>query len=212
VERGREVVEPLVPVSQPCPESPQRITRPGAGVAQPGVCIDNIDLEGGTLEVFSTRVVVDGRTEDEDGKTEAGRRIVALDALTVAALRKHLEMLDEERSAFGRAYPQHGALFVWADGKRVHPQTITNRFNTLVDTAGARRIRLHDVRHTYATLALDSGVEPKILSDRVGHSNMSVTFQVYAHRSTGHDRVAADLIGGLIRDALDEPEPPSETA
>ena len=45
-------------------------------------------------------------------------------------------------------------------------------FNRLVDAAGARRIRLHDVRHTYSALSLDSGIEPKILSDRVGHSNM----------------------------------------
>jgi integrase len=98
--------------------------------------------------------------------------------------RLNVEMLHAERREFGKAYPTHGALFVWPDGKRVHPQTITNRFNALVDAAGARRIRLHDVRHTYATLALDSGVEPKI-RDRVGHSNMNVTFQVYAHRSTG---------------------------
>jgi hypothetical protein len=55
-------------------------------------------------------------------------------------------------------------------------------------------------------------VEPKILSDRVGRSNMNVTFQVYAHRFTGHDRMAADLIGGLIRDALEGGQAPSETA
>jgi integrase len=46
-------------------------------------------------------------------------------------------------------------------------------------------------------------VEPKILSDRVGHANMNVTFQIYAHRSTGHDRAAAELIGTMIREALD---------
>lgn len=60
------------------------------------------------------------------------------------------------------------------------------------------RIRLHDVRHTYATLALDAGIEPKIVSDRIGHANMNVTFQIYTHRSTGRDRQAADKIAGLI--------------
>lgn len=68
------------------------------------------------------------------------------------------------------------------------------------------RYRLNDdVRHTYATLSLDSGVEPKILSDRVGHSNPTVTFQIYAHRSTGRDREAAELIGQLISAALGGP-------
>jgi integrase len=46
------------------------------------------------------------------------------------------------------------------------------------------------------------GIEPKILSDRVGHSNPTVTFQIYAHRSTGRDRAAAELIGRLIEEAI----------
>ncbi|WP_214369119.1 tyrosine-type recombinase/integrase [Pseudonocardia sp. H11422] len=79
---------------------------------------------------------------------------------------------------------------------------MTDRFNRLVDAAGARRIRLHDVRHAYATLSLNSGVEPKILSDRVGHSTPAVTFQIYTHRSTGLDRPAADLIGRMIEEAV----------
>jgi hypothetical protein len=54
---------------------------------------------------------------------------------------------------------------------------------------------------------LDSGITPKIVSDRIGHSDLSVTFQVYGHRSTGHDREAAELVAKLIREAL---EPPSE--
>ena len=77
-------------------------------------------------------------------------------------------------------------------------QTGTRRFNRLVDKAGVRRIRLHDVRHTYATLLLDVGVQPKIVSDRMGHANMNVTFQIYGHHSTGRDREAADLVGGLV--------------
>ena len=71
--------------------------------------------------------------------------------------------------------------------------------------SGVRRIRLHDIRHTYATLALNSGVEPKIVSDRVGHANPGITFQVYTHRSTGLDRPAADLIGGMIAEAVGAP-------
>jgi integrase len=164
-----------------------------------------LDLEAATLAIEDTRVVVDGRVEDEDGKSDAGVRTVSLDAFTVAALREHLAMLDQERRAFGTAYPNHGALVVWPDGKRLHPATITSRFNKLVDAAGVRRVRLHDIRHTYSTLSLDSGVEPKILSDRVGHANMNVTFQIYTHHSTGHDRQAAELISRLIQEAMGEP-------
>jgi len=123
-------------------------------------------------------------------------------------LRKHLTMLDEERKAFGEAYDPRGKLMCWETGKPLHPDTITSRFNLLVDRAGARRIRLHDVRHTYATLALDSGIDPKILSDRVGHANLNVTLGLYVHRSAGLDRDAAETIGKAITDALDTGQEP----
>ena len=87
----------------------------------------------------------------------------------------------------------------FSDGRALHADTITPRFNRLVDLAGVRRIRLHDVRHAYATLSLDSGVHAKIVSDRIGHAHEGITVQIYGHRSTGHDREAAELIAGLIR-------------
>jgi integrase len=122
---------------------------------------DMLDLEHGTLIIEDTRVVVDGRAEDSDGKTDDGRRIISLDLFTVAALRKYVGMLDKERAAFGSSYPDHGKLMVFEDGRPLHPDTITRRFNRLVDRAGARRIRLHDVRHTYATaLERDTATMP----------------------------------------------------
>jgi integrase len=108
-------------------------------------------------------------------------------------------MLDEERVAFGSDYPDHGRLLCFEDGRLLHPDTITRRFNRLVDKAGVRRIRLHDVRDNYATVSIDAGADPKIVSDRVGHANMNVTLQIYTHRSTGRDREAAERIGDLIR-------------
>jgi integrase len=61
---------------------------------------------------------------------------------------------------------------------------------------------LYDVRHTYATLARDSGINGKIVTDRLGHANETVTQQIYTHRSTGQDREAAETIASLIADAL----------
>jgi integrase len=169
-----------------------------------GVQRERLDLVGGTLSIEDTRIVVAGRAVDSDGKTDSGWRTISLDPFTVAALRKHLEMLDIEREAFGTDYPDHGKLMCFEDGRRLHPDTVTRRFNRLVDRAGVRRIHLHDVRHTYTTMSLDAGIDPKIVSDRVGHANMQVTFQVYTHRSTGRDRAPAEQISGLIQHALDD--------
>lgn len=168
-----------------------------------GVRREMLDLDAGTLSIEHTRIVVAGHAVDSDGKTDSGWRTISLDPFTVAALRRHLEMLDIERDAFGMDYPDHGKLMCFEDGRRLHPDTITRRFNRLVDRAGVRRIHLHDVRHTYTTMSLDAGIDPKIVSDRVGHANMQVTFQVYTHRSTGRDRAAAEQIGALIESALD---------
>ena len=161
-----------------------------------------LDLDAGTLEIAPTRVVVAGHAEDSDGKTESGQRTVSLDSFTVSALRRHVAMLDAEREEFGPFYPDHGKLMCYPDGRRLHPDTITRRFNRLVDDAKVRRIKLHDVRHTYATLSLDQGVDPKTVSDRIGHANMNVTFQIYTHRSTGRDREAAQAVADLIHEAM----------
>ena len=157
-----------------------------------------LDLDKATLELGDTRVVVDGKAEESDGKTESGRRVISLDPLTVAYLRRHLAMLDTEREAFGDSYHDTGLLVCHPDGRPVHPDTITDRFNRLVDRAEVKRIRLHDVRHTYATMSLDSGIDPKIVADRIGHANMAYTLTIYTHRSTGKDRGAAETVAGVL--------------
>jgi hypothetical protein len=145
--------------------------------------------------------------EDSDGKSDAGVREISLDPFTVRLLRDYVVTLDKERKALGKSYPDHGKLMCYEDGRRLHPGTVTRRFNRLVDRAGVRRIRLHDIRHTYSTMSLDAGIDPKIVSDRVGHANMNVTFQVHAHRFTGRDRAAAQTIADLIRAALPSTTP-----
>jgi integrase len=169
-----------------------------------GVRRDLVDLDRGRLTLEDTRVVVAGRAEDSDGKTESSRRTIALDPFTISALRQHVDMIDKERAAFGSAYPAHGNLMCFEDGRQLHPDTISRRFNKLVDRAGVPRIRLHDVRHTYATLARDLGINSKIVTDRLGHANESVTHQIYTHPSDGQDRPAAEMIAKLITEALDK--------
>jgi integrase len=161
-----------------------------------------LDLEAGVLVIEDTRVVVNGRSEDSDGKGESSRRTISLDAFTVTALAEYVAMLDEERTAFGACYPDHGKLMCFENGDRLHPDTVTRRFNRLVDRAGVRPIRLHDIRHTYVTLARDHGVDSKVVTDRVGHASENVTRQIYTHRSVGFDRAAADTLAAMIEKAV----------
>jgi integrase len=126
-----------------------------------GVHRDGLDFDAGTLAVGSTRVVIDGKVIDEDGKSDDSWRTIALDPYTLGVLRSHVSMLDAERSLAGEHYQDHGLLFCWEDGRPPHPDTITVRFNKLADAAGLPRIRRHDVRHSYATAGRLARVEPK---------------------------------------------------
>jgi integrase len=79
-------------------------------------------------------------------------------------------------------------LFVWADGRALHPDTITSMFQKHCRAAGLPRIRLHDVQHSYVTAALQAGVSPKIISERLGHSAAAFTLQTYTHVLPGWTR------------------------
>jgi integrase len=121
-----------------------------------GARIEDLDLEAGTLRMEHTRVVIDGQVVDSDGKSENAQRIVVLDPLTLAVLREHVEMLNDERAEFGPDYQDHGLLFCWEDGRPPHPDTITRRFHKISEAAGLPVINLHDVRHSYATAGRDA--------------------------------------------------------
>ena len=82
----------------------------------------------------------------------------------------------------------------------MHPDTITRRFNRLVDQTGLPRITLHGVRHSYATVSVDAGINPKVVSERIGHSSVAFTMQTYVQRSTDleRDATAAARVADLI--------------
>ena len=72
-------------------------------------------------------------------------------------------------------------MFVQADGSPIHPDVLSNTFVRLVKASGVRKIRLHDLRHTWATLALEVGVPVKVVSEVLGHSSPAFTLDVYSH-------------------------------
>ncbi|MFN2488898.1 MAG: site-specific integrase [Actinomycetota bacterium] len=80
----------------------------------------------------------------------------------------------------------------------LHPTAVTKRFNRLVAASGLPRIRLHDLRHTHATLALSAGIHPKIVCERLGHSSVAFTLDVYSHSNPHLQEAAAESISNLV--------------
>lgn len=89
-------------------------------------------------------------------------------------------------------------MFVWEDGRELHPKIVSRWFGEHVTAAGLSSIRLHDVRHTYATVALSAGVPITIVSRRLGHATVSITLDVYSHVLPTDDGDAAVKVAGII--------------
>lgn len=160
-----------------------------------GLLSTDIDFRHARVTPSNPRVSVDGRVRESDTKTEAGNRVMALDPQTLQALLDYVASWAEERRLLGQS---SRLLFVWPDGTPVHPDTITELFGKHLAAAGLPKIRLHDLRHSYASAALKSGVSPKVVSERLGHTSAAFTMQTYMHVIPGMDAAAAHQVADLI--------------
>ena len=160
-----------------------------------GLLWSDVDLVHETLSPTTPRVVVAGHAHESEPKTASGERRLALDPDTADALRDYLNLWAQERHALGQSTQ---LLFVWPSGQPLHPDTITALFHRHCHAGGLPRIRLHDVRHSYATAALLAGAPPKVISERLGHSSVAFTQQVYTQVIPGMDRSVANQAAALI--------------
>jgi integrase len=158
----------------------------------------DVDLDAGRLSVRQPRVVVANTPQASEPKSARGRRSLALDPVTVAALRRHRARQLEHKLAVGARYQESGLVFTWPDGSPIHPRRFSRWFERHSGRAGLPRIRLHDLRHSYASAALAAGVPAKVVSERLGHATIAVTMDVYSHVLPGLDREAADTVARLI--------------
>jgi integrase len=154
----------------------------------------DLDLVGRRWGIVQT-VIESGVSRPKSGRS----RSVALDAGTVDALRAHRKAQAAERLALGPAYVDSDLVFCREDGEALRPRSFSRAFDRHVATAELPRIRLHDLRHTWATLALSAGVHPKIVSERLGHATIAITLDTYSHVSPGMQQDAAETVAALLR-------------
>lgn len=147
----------------------------------------DVDLTARVISVRHTILSVSGRVIEGTPKTAKGRRVVALDEHSVQVL-----------EALRRGAPDRSGLVFSRDGAPLDPVSVSKTFAKLVERSGLPRIRLHDLRHTHATLALQAGVHPKIVSERLGHSTVSLTLDVYSHAIPHMQADAASKVARLI--------------
>ena len=163
-----------------------------------GLRWQDIDLEGMRLSVRQTLLSVEYDLVFSTPKTRKGTRSIALDTTTVSALRAHKARQAEERLAWGPGWGDSGLAFTRENGSPIHPDLFSKRFGHQVKAAALPDIRLHDLRHTHATLALQAGIHPKVVSERLGHANVAITLDTYTHVVPALQSDAAELVAGLV--------------
>jgi hypothetical protein len=125
-------------------------------------------------------------------------RVIALDRSTVAALRAHRDRQRAERVGYGDGYRDSGYVFTNRNGTPLAPGSLTHVFQGLIGEQEVPPIRLHDLRHGAATLALAAGVELKVVQEMLGHCSIVVTADTYTSVLPEVARTAAEKTAAYV--------------
>ena len=139
------------------------------------------DIEGSSLVIRQSLIEQRGRIMITTPKTEKGARRVALSPDVVEVLEGHRQRQEAERTFLGAAWPGHDFVFTSQTGTPLNPSNLTDLWRNLQKQAGVKLVRLHDLRHLHASLAIRQGMDAKVLADRLGHARASFTLDVYTH-------------------------------
>lgn len=158
----------------------------------------DVDLERGELRVTQTLQRLDGRLMFVPPKSERSRRRVPLPAVALRALQDHRVQAVREASLRQETVEPDELVFTSTTGTPLEPRNVNRVFSELVRSAGLRHVRLHDLRHTCASLLLAQGVSPRVVMDTLGHSAIAVTMNTYGHVMPLMQRDAADRMNELL--------------
>ncbi|MDD5313115.1 MAG: tyrosine-type recombinase/integrase [Dehalococcoidia bacterium] len=125
-------------------------------------------------------------------KTAKGRRAIALSPKGFIVLKEHREKCEAERIILMTPLEDDDLVFCHTDGRPLLPNTVTHAWIKISKRSGLKHIRLHDARHTHASIMLKQEIHPKIVQERLGHANIAVTLDTYSHIAPGLQKAAAE--------------------
>lgn len=169
-----------------------------------GLKWSDVDLDSRKLSVRRSIELVNGERREKAPKTARSARRLALSSFVVDALREQRRRQDSRNELIGRDFNDSDYVFDRPDGSLWKPDSFSWAFADLVRRAGLPKIRLHDLRHSYATLSLAAGNDLKTISTSLGHSTISITANIYMH--------AVDSLGQEHADRLDSMLGPTASA
>jgi integrase len=161
----------------------------------------HVDWDNGLIHVLqSVSSTTAGVARVKEPKTRKSKRKVSLPEQLLKKLREYMVHQGKERDKLGEGWQGGEHLFIFAhpDGKAFHHERPYLWFRSFLKKTKLRYIRFHDLRHTSATLLINQGVHAKLISERLGHGNITTTMNIYGHALQTADKDAANKIGNVI--------------
>ena len=163
-----------------------------------GLQWDSIDFERKTMTIRHTVSKVTEVVAKDKTKNASSRRSFPLTPEAESIFRRAKELEQQNRAAFGREYQENSNIFKWPDGHPYSPDYISHRFNRLLKKHDLPHIRFHELRHSCASLLIDMGFTLKDVQEWLGHSDIKMTANIYAHLDTARKSSIADSLADRI--------------
>lgn len=162
----------------------------------------HIDDDKKEIKIEEAAYSVSGRRGTKAPKTKAGRRTVQIPDTLVEILRKQRLAYKQNKIAQGEKFYDEGYVLSQPNGKGYAPVSVYNRYHKFVETQeDIPCIKLHALRHTFASILIDSGVSPKIVQEQLGHADVITTLNIYSHGYDESKKEQARLLDALIKEA-----------
>lgn len=143
--------------------------------------VDDIDFTNKTIRIDKQLLSIDGKTIFSEPKSEDSKRIISAPQEVFDIIARHIEANENNKNMLLNEYSDQGLIVCQPDGKCIRPVLFSQNFNKLIKRNNFKRIRFHDLRHSCASLMLNSGVAMKTASQILGHSSISITADLYTH-------------------------------
>ncbi len=160
---------------------------------------NDIDFRNGIISINkASQYLSDKGVFTKEPKTESSIREVAIPTFVISLLEEYKLWYEEQKSLYGELWTNSNRLFVQADGKPMHPDTISKWFVKFVGNIGLPVINFHGLRHTNATLLISQNIDIAVVAARLGHAQITTTLNFYVHPVISHNKVAGNVLQNLL--------------
>lgn len=164
-----------------------------------GLSWSNVNLEKGYIKIIDNLCATKNGLIIKKPKTKSGIRTIAISKELIKVLKQHRIRQMENKLRIGKLYKDNNMVCCYEDGHLYNPKRFSAKFHELLEKNNLPIIRLHDLRHSHASLLVKMGVQPKEISHRLGHSNIGITMDLYSHLYEETDQEVANMFDKLIK-------------